>query len=155
MNDNPKKRILIIEDESHIAEGLKLNLSLQGYEVEVADNGNAGLKTWKAWQPDLIVLDQNLPGMDGLDVCRQLRRESDVPIIMLTAKHGEDSELDGLRSGADDYITKPFSFEEVLARINATLRRSQSNINTLPLLAPLIVADYIAHCHANLYDLEF
>ena len=124
MNDNPKKRILIIEDESHIAEGLKLNLSLQDYEVEIADNGNAGLKVWKTWQPDLIVLDIMLPGIDGLSVLRSIRLEDErLPILILSAKTDMDYKVKGLSYGVDDYLTKPFSLEEFLLRVERLLTR--------------------------------
>ena len=103
MNTSPKKRILVIEDENHIAEGLKLNLSLQGYDVSVADNGNAGLKAWKAWQPDLIVLDIMLPGIDGLSVLRSIRLEDErIPILILSAKAATDYKVKGLSYGVDD-----------------------------------------------------
>lgn len=124
MNDSPKKRILIIEDDSHIAEGLKLNLSLQDYEVEIADTGNAGLKVWKAWQPDLIVLDIMLPGIDGLSVLRSIRLEDErLPILILSAKADMDYKVKGLSYGVDDYLTKPFSLEEFLLRVDRLLTR--------------------------------
>jgi DNA-binding response OmpR family regulator len=124
MNDSQKKRILVIEDENHIAEGLKLNLSLQGYEVEVADNGNAGLKAWKAWQPDLIVLDIMLPGIDGLSVLRSIRLEDErIPILILSAKADMDYKVKGLSYGVDDYLTKPFSLEEFMLRVERLLTR--------------------------------
>ena len=124
MNDSPKKRILVVEDESHIAEGLKLNLSLQGYEVTVAENGNAGLKAWKAWQPDLVVLDIMLPGIDGLSVLRSIRLEDErIPILILSAKAATDYKVKGLSYGVDDYLTKPFSLEEFLLRVDRLLTR--------------------------------
>lgn len=124
MNDSQKKRILVIEDETHIAEGLKLNLSLQGYDVEVADNGNAGLKVWKAWQPDLVVLDIMLPGIDGLSVLRSIRLEDErIPILILSAKAATDYKVKGLAYGVDDYLTKPFSLEEFLLRVERLLTR--------------------------------
>jgi len=124
MNTSPKKRILVIEDENHIAEGLKLNLSLQGYDVSVADNGNAGLKAWKAWQPDLIVLDIMLPGIDGLSVLRSIRLEDErIPILILSAKAATDYKVKGLSYGVDDYLTKPFSLEEFLLRVERLLTR--------------------------------
>jgi len=124
MNDSHKKRILIIEDESHIAEGLKLNLSLQDYEVKIADNGNVGLKVWKTWQPDLIVLDIMLPGIDGLSVLRSIRLEDErLPILILSAKTDMDYKVKGLSYGVDDYLTKPFSLEEFLLRVERLLTR--------------------------------
>ncbi|MBW2611895.1 MAG: response regulator transcription factor [Deltaproteobacteria bacterium] len=124
MNDSIKKRILVIEDEKHIAEGLKLNLSLQGYDVTVAENGNTGLKTWKSWQPDLIVLDIMLPGIDGLSVLRSIRLEDErIPILILSAKAATDYKVKGLAYGVDDYLTKPFSLEEFLLRVDRLLTR--------------------------------
>ncbi|MCG6909295.1 MAG: response regulator transcription factor [Deltaproteobacteria bacterium] len=124
MTDNTKKRILIVEDDHHIAEGLRLNLSLQGYDVMTAENGNAGLKAWKHWQPDLIVLDIMLPGIDGLSVLRSIRLEDErLPILILSAKAATDYKVKGLSYGVDDYLTKPFSLEEFLLRVERLLTR--------------------------------
>lgn len=119
-----KAKILIIEDEEELIEGLRLNLTFEGYEVISAENGEAGLKLATNETPDLILLDIMLPKIDGLEVCRELRlRHITVPIIMLTAKSEEIDKVVGLEIGADDYITKPFSLKELLARIKAQLRR--------------------------------
>lgn len=122
-----KKRILIIEDENDIAESLQFNLVRQGgYTVDVATSGEDGLSLARKKEFDLVLLDLMLPGIDGIEVCRSLR-EGDtrrVPIIMLTAKTEETDKLIGLEIGADDYLTKPFSMKEVLARVKAHLRRS-------------------------------
>jgi len=118
------QRVLVIEDESAIAEGLAYNLRQEGLEPLLAADGDTGLQLARTAKPDLILLDLMLPGVGGLDVCRALRRESDVPIIMLTAKDSEIDKIVGLEVGADDYITKPFSVREVLARIRAVLRRA-------------------------------
>jgi phosphate regulon transcriptional regulator PhoB len=118
------QRVLVIEDEAAIAEGLAYNLRQEGLEPLIAADGDTGLQLARTAKPDLILLDLMLPGVGGLDVCRTLRRESDVPIIMLTAKDSEIDKIVGLEVGADDYITKPFSVREVLARIRAVLRRS-------------------------------
>lgn len=120
------QRVLVIEDEAAIAEGLAYNLRQEGLEPLLATDGDTGLQLARTAKPDLILLDLMLPGIGGLDVCRALRRESDVPIIMLTAKDSEIDKIVGLEVGADDYITKPFSVREVLARIRAVLRRSGS-----------------------------
>lgn len=120
------QRVLVIEDEAAIAEGLAYNLRQEGLEPLLAADGDTGLQLARTAKPDLILLDLMLPGIGGLDVCRALRRESDVPIIMLTAKDSEIDKIVGLEVGADDYITKPFSVREVLARIRAVLRRSGS-----------------------------
>lgn len=118
------QRVLVIEDEAAIAEGLAYNLRQEGLEPLLAADGDTGLQLARTAKPDLILLDLMLPGVGGLDVCRALRRESDVPIIMLTAKDSEIDKIVGLEVGADDYITKPFSVREVLARIRAVLRRA-------------------------------
>jgi len=119
---------LIIEDEDHIAEGLRLNLALQGYAVSVAADGLAGIAQWREWGPDLIVLDIMLPKINGYEICRLIRKENlDMPIIMLTAKGEESDIILGLNLGADDYVTKPFGMRELLARIRAVLRRVGSD----------------------------
>jgi DNA-binding response OmpR family regulator len=119
-----KKRILLIEDETHIAEGLKLNLSLQGFEVRIAPNGVSGLQNWKNWQPNLIVLDIMLPGIDGLSVLRNIRLEDDrIPILILSAKGAPEDKVKGLAYGVDDYLAKPFNLEEFLLRVDRLLKR--------------------------------
>ncbi|QPJ84776.1 response regulator transcription factor [Sarcina sp. JB2] len=122
-----EKKILIVDDEDHIRELLKFNLEKNGYVVYVANDGLNGLKLAREKQVDLILLDLMLPGMDGFEVCKEIRRDniiSNVPIIMLTAKSEEIDKILGLELGADDYITKPFSIRELSARIKALLRRS-------------------------------
>lgn len=117
-------RILIIDDEPDLLRGLALNIKAEGYEVVTAATGNAGLDAALQERPDLILLDLMLPGMSGLDVCRELRRKQyDAPIIMLTARAEEVDRVVGLEIGADDYITKPFGIRELLARIRVRLRR--------------------------------
>jgi two-component system alkaline phosphatase synthesis response regulator PhoP len=131
MLKNNKKRILVIEDERHIAEGLQLNLSLQGYEVRLAFNGVSGLQEWKDWQPDLIVLDIMLPGIDGLSILRSIRLENEmIPILILSAKTDIDDKVKGLSYGVDDYLTKPFSLEEFLLRVERLLKRASWNSDT-------------------------
>ena len=120
--------ILIIEDEPKITKLARDYLEQGGFRVLVAAQGNTGLAMARRDHPDLIVLDLMLPGMDGLDVCRNLRRESDVPIIMLTARSDEADRLIGLELGADDYITKPFSPRELVARVRALLRRAKGTV---------------------------
>ncbi|HID63511.1 MAG TPA: response regulator transcription factor [Anaerolineae bacterium] len=119
------ERILVIEDEVKITDFLKRGLSYEGYEVDIAYDGEAGLAKARDDPPDLVVLDIMLPGLDGLEVCRRLRAGSDVPILMLTAKDAVPDRVAGLDSGADDYLVKPFAFDELLARIRALLRRRQ------------------------------
>ena len=116
-------RILIIEDEKKIARFLELELRHEGYEVETAADGRTGLEKALSGDPDLLVLDLMLPGLSGIEVCRRLRHESDVPIIMLTAKDDVSDKVMGLDMGADDYMTKPFAIEELLARIRVALRK--------------------------------
>jgi two-component system alkaline phosphatase synthesis response regulator PhoP len=118
-------KILIIDDESSIVNLVSVYLKPEGYEVYTAADGNAGLKAARAYKPDLIVLDLMLPGMDGFEVLSQLRRESNVYVILLTAKTEETDKIVGLSVGADDYMTKPFSPRELVARIKAALRRLQ------------------------------
>lgn len=120
------KKILIIEDETKIVRTVRLYLEQAGYIVAWAANGEQGVAAFRREHPTLVILDLNLPGgLDGLDVCRALRREANVPIIMLTARSEEVDRLIGLELGADDYITKPFSPREVIARVRAVLRRAE------------------------------
>lgn len=118
------QRILVVDDEPHILELVKYNLAQEGYEVLTAHDGAQAVARARDSQPDLIILDIMLPYVDGLEVCRQIRRDSAVPIIMLTAKGGELERVVGLEIGADDYVTKPFSPRELVARVRAILRRT-------------------------------
>jgi two-component system OmpR family response regulator len=117
-------RILLVEDDPNLLDTLAYNLGREGYEVATAQDGEQAIETARREKPDLIVLDLMLPKMSGLEVCRILRREMTVPILMLTAKAEETDKIIGLESGADDYVTKPFSIRELLARVHAILRRS-------------------------------
>ena len=116
--------VLIVEDDRNIAELLQLYLEKEGYAVTIAADGGQGLEKFRAIQPDLVLLDVMMPVMDGWAVCKAIRETDKTPIIMLTAKSETDDKVHGLRSGADDYITKPFEMKEVLARIEAVLRRT-------------------------------
>jgi len=120
-------KILIVEDDTTVRDTLALNLRAEGYEIATAADGEAGLGAARSGKPDLVVLDVMLPKLDGLTVCRILRRESTVPIILLTARGTETDKIIGLETGADDYIVKPFSLGEFLARARAALRRGQTN----------------------------
>ncbi len=120
-----RERILIIEDEERILQFLRRGLTYEGYQVEAAEDGNAGLALAREAPPDLVVLDWMLPGLDGLEVCKRLRAGGGVPILMLTAKDSVHDRVEGLDAGADDYLVKPFEFEELLARIRALLRRAK------------------------------
>ena len=124
MKKSVKKRILIVEDDIHIAEGLKLNLELQGHDVMIAPDGSSGLSIWKSYQPDLIVLDIMLPGIDGLTVLQSIRLEDDrIPVLILSAKSTTDDKIKGLSYGVDDYLSKPFHLEEFLLRVERLLTR--------------------------------
>ena len=118
-------KILIVEDEPALQETLAYNLARQGYLTETAADGHAALEAARRFLPDLILLDLMLPGLDGIEVCRILRQETSIPIIMLTARDDEIDRIIGLEIGADDYVTKPFSIRELLARIKAHLRRAR------------------------------
>ncbi len=120
--------VLIVEDDHNIAELLQMYLEKEGYAVTVAHDGGAGLAKYHAIAPDLVLLDVMMPVMDGWAVCKAIRAESQTPIIMLTAKGETSDKVSGLKSGADDYITKPFEMREVLARIEAVLRRSAGKV---------------------------
>jgi DNA-binding response OmpR family regulator len=119
-------KILIVEDEATVRETLAQSLRAEGFEVLTASDGAAGLQLARAQSPDLIILDLMLPELDGLSLCRMLRRDSDAPIIMLTARGTEMDRITGLETGADDYVVKPFSLGELLARVRAQLRRARS-----------------------------
>ena len=118
--------VLVVEDERNIAELLQMYLEKEGYAVTLAFDGGQGLAKFRAIKPDLVLLDLMMPVMDGWAVCRAIRAESQTPIIMLTAKGETDDKVQGLKTGADDYITKPFEMKEVLARMEAVLRRFSS-----------------------------
>jgi DNA-binding response OmpR family regulator len=116
-------RVLVVEDDRDIADVLRRSLDLDGYEVRLAGDGEAALVEAGVFEPDAVILDLGLPKLDGVEVCRRLRSDGDVPILMLTARDGVDSRVDGLDSGADDYLVKPFERRELLARLRALLRR--------------------------------
>lgn len=137
-----KKRILIVEDEAHIADGLKLNLSLQGYDTLVAEDGVAALDLWKEWRPDLIVLDIMLPRIDGISVLQNIRLEDQkIPILILSARSTQADRIEGLKHGVDDYLAKPFDLEEFLLRIERLLTRismyESHNLSGVEKLGPI------------------
>ena len=129
-------RVLVVEDDEDIAQALQRSLRLEGYEVRLAGDGEAALRTAITFQPDLVVLDLGLPKLDGIEVARRLRAADDVPILMLTARDAVESRVEGLDSGADDYLVKPFERQELLARLRALLRRRPPRGS-----ASLVVAD--------------
>lgn len=120
----PSQLILVIEDDAHLAELVRLTVQHAGFQAAMAADGNQGLSLFQKAAPALIVLDLALPGLDGMDLCRTIRRESNVPILMLTGRGEELDRVDGLEAGADDYMVKPFSPLELVARIRAILRRA-------------------------------
>ncbi len=125
-------RILIIEDELHIAEGLKLNLSFQGYDIRIALDGITGLQEWKSWQPDLIILDLMLPGIDGVSILRNIRLENEqVPILVLSAKTAPNDKVQCFSYGVDDYLQKPFNLDEFILRVERLLRRVSWNQSSI------------------------
>ena len=137
MNDFARApRVLVVEDDEDIAQALQRSLRMEGYEVRAAPDGPAALEHGRAFAPDLVILDLGLPGLDGLEVARSLRAEDDVPILILTARDALESRVEGLDSGADDYLVKPFERQELLARMRALLRRRPPRGS-----APLRVSD--------------
>jgi DNA-binding response OmpR family regulator len=126
-----RARILVVDDEGDIRELLRELLSRAGYDVEVAEDGRAGLRALFAARPDLVVLDVNMPGLDGWQTLERMRDVSEVPVLMLTARTGELEKVRGLTRGADDYVTKPFGRQELLARVQALLRRSTARAESL------------------------
>lgn len=124
MSDNDKTRILVVDDEQSIIDYLRLGLGYEGFEVAAAMDGHSALKVFQEFRPDLVVLDRMLPDRDGLTVCADLRSISEVPVLMLSAMGEVEDRVEGLQKGADDYLPKPFRFEELLARVQALLRRA-------------------------------
>jgi DNA-binding response OmpR family regulator len=123
LNDGARRRVLVVEDEPVINQAVTDRLSAEGFEVRQAYDGPAAVEVAAAWQPDVLVLDVMLPGFDGHEVCRRIQAERPVPVLMLTARDDETDILVGLGVGADDYLTKPFSMRELVARVGALLRR--------------------------------
>ncbi|HEX4744969.1 MAG TPA: response regulator transcription factor [Candidatus Limnocylindria bacterium] len=125
-------RVLVIDDEANLRHTVSYALRQEGYEVLTAADGDEGLALFRRAAPDLVILDVMLPGQDGFEVCRRLRRESDVPVVMLTARDTELDKIVGLEIGADDYLAKPFSMRELIARVRALLRRSSRRADAEP-----------------------
>lgn len=126
------KKVLIIEDERPMAEAVSFNLEKEGYEVDIALDGESGWRMYEGESYDLIILDLMLPGMDGMEICREIRKAGSTPIVMLTAKDSDLDKVLGLEMGADDYVTKPFNMRELLARIKAVLRRAVAEEGKAP-----------------------
>jgi two-component system, OmpR family, KDP operon response regulator KdpE len=121
---NEHRRILVVDDESQITRVLRTSLSSQGYDIRVANDGETALEIMKDWTPDLVITDLSMPNMDGLELCRRLRLSTKIPIIVLSVRGEEKTKVQALDAGADDYVTKPFGIEELLARVRANLRRA-------------------------------
>jgi two-component system KDP operon response regulator KdpE len=123
------RRILVVDDEPQITRVLRTTLSSQGYDIRAANDGETALEIMKDWTPDLVITDLSMPNMDGLELCRRLRTGTQIPIIVLSVRGEEESKVQALDAGADDYVTKLFGFEELLARIRANLRRAPAGEN--------------------------
>ncbi len=158
----PQPKILLIEDEVQIRRFIELELKCEGYGVQSAENGIEGLTLAREQVFDLIILDRMLPGMDGLEICRRLRKDSQIPIIMLTARTEVKERVEGLDSGANDYLTKPFHLEELLARIRLQLRLKHNNpgeelrfdqLRMSPLSREVFVADHPLHLSPREFEL--
>jgi two-component system response regulator MprA len=139
-----RRQILVVDDDARLAASLRRALAYEGYAVEVAADGPGALVAARDRPPDLVVLDVMLPGLDGVEVCRRLRDGSDVPILMLTARDGIPDRVGGLDAGADDYLVKPFAYDELLARVRALLRRREPSGRELLRCADLVM-DVAAH----------
>lgn len=145
--------ILVVDDEKPISDIIKFNLAKEGYEVITAADGQQALDLYHEEQPDLVLLDQMLPEVDGVEVLRQIRANSDTPVIMVTAKDSEIDKVLGLEMGADDYVTKPFSNRELIARVKANLRRQKANVAQQPEeeatnASDIILGDLVIHPQA-------
>jgi len=135
------KHILVVDDESQITRVLRTSLSTHGYDIRVANDGETALEIMKDWTPDLVITDLAMPNMDGLELCRRLRVKTQVPIIVLSVRGEERTKVKALDAGADDYVTKPFGMEELLARVRANLRRRRANEDDAA-LSPIVAGDF-------------
>ncbi|MDD2620698.1 MAG: response regulator transcription factor [Syntrophomonadaceae bacterium] len=147
-------KILIVDDEPNILQFLELGLQNEGFAVESAGDGIAAINQLKRFQPHVVILDVMMPGMDGFEVCRMLKRNENVAVIMLTARDEVDDRVKGLNLGADDYMVKPFSFEELLARINARLRNQFPNLFGEVVIGPIKIDDRRKEIKYNNHVLE-
>src|SRR5271167_2581020 len=161
---NERRRILVVDDEPQITRVLRTSLSSQGYDIRVANDGETALEIMKDWTPDLVVTDVSMPNMNGLELCRRLRLTSQVPIIVLSVRGEERTKVQALDAGADDYVTKPFGMEELLARVRANLRRArtkESELETMeagdfkidPGARSVLVKDRAVHLTPKEFDL--
>ena len=147
---NDRARILIVDDESQLIRVLRTGLKSRGYDVRGASDGESGLETFNEWHPDLVITDLAMPNVDGLEFCRRLRAISQVPIIVLSAKGEEKTKVEALDIGADDFVTKPFGIDELLARVRASLRRA----NAPPISETTQVTLDVGDFHVNLESRE-
>jgi two-component system, OmpR family, KDP operon response regulator KdpE len=139
------ERILVLDDEIQITRVLRTSLAAQRYDVRTANDPEEALRLFEEWQPDLVITDLMMPGMTGVDFCRAIRRKSRTPIIVLSVRDQERSKVEALDAGADDYVTKPFSFQELLARVRAHLRRAPERIGDAAIEVGDFVVDPAAH----------
>jgi two-component system KDP operon response regulator KdpE len=133
------KHILVVDDESQITRVLRTSLSSHGYDIRVANDGETALEIMKDWSPDMVITDLAMPNMDGLELCRRLRAKTQIPIIVLSVRGEERTKVQALDAGADDYVTKPFGMEELLARVRANFRRSHTKESEL---GPIQAGDF-------------
>jgi two-component system KDP operon response regulator KdpE len=146
------RRILLVDDESQITRVLRTSLSSQGYDTRVANDGETALEIMKDWTPDLVITDLSMPNMDGLELCRKIRAKSQIPIIVLSVRGQERTKVQALDAGADDYITKPFGMEELLARVRANLRRFPSSDDLTP--SVIHIGDFHIDAAAHLVTVQ-
>jgi two-component system, OmpR family, KDP operon response regulator KdpE len=139
---NEKQRILIVDDEPQITRVLRTSLTSHGYDVRSAADGQSALETFGDWRPDLVITDLSMPNLNGIELCRRLRKLSTVPIVVLSVKGEEKTKVEALDAGADDYVTKPFGMDELLARIRAALRRTSELPTNDPALPVLEAGDF-------------
>jgi two-component system KDP operon response regulator KdpE len=139
------ERVLVVDDEVQITRVLRTALSAQGYDVRAANEPEEALRVFEDWSPDLVVTDLMMPGMTGIDLCRAIRRKSKIPILVLSVRDQERSKIEALDAGADDYVTKPFSIQELLARVRAHLRRAPERVTDAPIDIGDFVVDIAAH----------
>jgi two-component system, OmpR family, KDP operon response regulator KdpE len=138
-----RPRILVVDDETQITRVLRTSLAMHGYEVQVANDGEAGLKAFDAWKPDLVITDLAMPKMTGAELTENIRDRSQVPIIVLSVRGEDAHKIDALDKGADDYVTKPFSINELLARIRANLRRANARHEDAEDMAPIKIGAFV------------
>ena len=145
-------KILVAEDEFQIAKAIRTGLIINGYEAKTAENGRLALEIFKSWRPDLVITDLAMPEMDGLELCFRIRETSEVPIIVLSVKGEERTKVEALDSGADDYVTKPFGFDELLARMRALLRRA--GINSAAETRQIEIGDFMIDLDARIVSVR-